>query len=87
MDSRTFWTHWVIGFCAVIIWAWGDKLGVASTLQTYAAYTLPGLVGHAVGALRNRPANRGADRPAAPADQEPAPMQPEQPTTTQGSLT
>ncbi len=60
MDLKIFWTHWVIGICAATIWAWGDRLGVASTLQTYAAYTLPLLIGHAVGKSM-------IDKPAPPA--------------------
>ena len=87
MDSRTFWTHWVIGIAAAIIWAWGNKLGIASTLQTYAAYTLPLLVGHAVGrAASNRAADRPADLPPALPALEQAAAQPEPTaTTTQGS--
>ena len=73
-SNRLFFTHWVIGIVACAIWGWGDKLGVASTLQTYAAYTLPLLIGHAVGrATRDKPADLPLIPPAAPM---PAPAQP-----------
>ncbi len=80
-SNRLFFTHWVIGIVACAIWGWGDKLGVASSLQTYAAYTLPLLIGHAVG---RSVGNRDADLPPV----TPAPEQaavPEQTTTPQGT--
>lgn len=85
-SNRLFFTHWVIGIVACAIWGWGDKLGVASSLQTYSAYTLPLLIGHAVGrSIDNRSADRPADPPPALPAQEQAAASEQ--TATQGTAT
>ena len=63
MSRQEFYTRWAIGIAAVAIWGWGNKIGVVPTLQTYAAYTLPFLVGHAIGSLRE-PKNAPPPPPA-----------------------
>ena len=41
--------HWVIGIVSAIVWATGKHLDLDPTFITFASWTLPVVVGHALG--------------------------------------
>lgn len=40
--------HWVIGILAAIVWAFGKNWGLEASFVSFAAWTLPIVVGHAL---------------------------------------
>lgn len=64
--------HWVIGVVALIIWAfgaspWAVSMGVPASLQTFAAWVVPTIVGAVIGhATATSAFNQSAVQIAAP---------------------
>ncbi len=46
--DKNYLNHWVIGIASLVLWCWGDKLGVNADAIKYAALVLPIVVGHAM---------------------------------------
>lgn len=52
MNTRSFVTLWIIGIGAVIVWFWGDLLGIPKDAQIAASQLGGGLIGYAINAAK-----------------------------------
>ena len=48
MTSRSFITLWIIGVGSVIVWFWGDRIGIPKDAQILASQLGGGLIGYAI---------------------------------------
>jgi len=71
--NRDYYTHWLIGMAATVVWLWGDKLGITPDAIMYAKSVVPLVVGHAL-AYTPTP---GGSLPNSSAPQSGAPSQTE----------
>ena len=46
--DKNYINHWIIGVVCLIVYLFGDKLGVPAMAVQYAGTVIPALVGHAL---------------------------------------
>lgn len=51
MKTPQYLSHWVIGIVAVLVWFWGEKVGIPPDAMPMAKMVVTGLMGHALGTL------------------------------------
>ena len=63
MNTRSFVTLWIIGVCSVIVWFWGDRLGIPTSALGLAQTLAVGLIGYAVNAAKGEQPEKSAPQP------------------------